>query len=177
MRRWFGKDEATDRYIVEHFSSDLNKARKGKYSNWTQNPRSMLALIVILDQFSRVIYRGSPKAFDTDLQCLEHALLAIKEGFDQELTLAERIFLYLPLEHAENLAVQKKSVGFFTELVEEARAQDPQNVPYLESTLEWAKKHYKIIEEFERFPHRNAALGRRSTSRELEFLEQPGSSF
>jgi len=117
----------------------------------------------VLDQFPRNMFRGSAQTFSTDGRALAVASVIVERGFDRLLSPAERTFAYLPFEHAEELAAQRRSLELF-------RARDPDN-------LEWAKRHHEIIERFGRFPHRNALLGRASTPEEIEFLKQPGSSF
>ena len=175
-QRWFKKSDETDKEIADKFASDLTKARKGKYESWLETAEGSLALIILLDQFSRNIFRDSAKAFDTDLQVLEYSLRSIKRGFDQKVFPIKRQFFYLPLMHSENLKVQEKAVEFYEELLEEAQANNS-CVEYFENTLDYARRHYDVIKQFQRFPHRNAILKRRSTSAELEFLNQPGSSF
>ncbi len=175
--RWFSKDAENDKLIAKKFSSDLTKARKGKYTSWMEFSVGALALIILLDQFSRNIFRDSAKAFDTDLQALEYCFLAIKEDFAEELSLVQRQFLYMPMMHSENLLVQEKSLQYYKSLVEAAEAEDPKNVEYFEGVYQFAQRHHDIIKRFERFPHRNEMLNRRSTSTELEFLKSPESSF
>ncbi len=175
--RWFAKDESVDQEIKSKFGSDLTKARKGKYSTWMDTSVGSLALIILLDQFSRNIYRNSAKAFDTDLQALEYCFLAIKSGFDEELSLIQRQFLYMPMMHSENLRIQEKSLDYYQGLVEAAEKLEPHNVDYFQTVFDFAKRHHDIIERFERFPHRNDILKRRSTSTELEFLKSPAASF
>ncbi|MBZ0165479.1 MAG: DUF924 domain-containing protein [Candidatus Omnitrophica bacterium] len=175
--RWFAHDDSVDQDIKKKFGSDLTKARKGKYSSWMETSVGSLALIVLLDQYSRNIYRNSAKAFDTDLQALEYCFLAIKSNFDEELSLIQRQFLYMPMMHSENLRIQGKSVEYFRNLAEVSESLEPHNTEYYQSVLEYAQRHYDIIARFERFPHRNDVLKRRSTSTEIEFLKSPGASF
>jgi len=171
---WFMKSEKTDREIMSRFLKDLNQAAVGAYDSWKESPRGRLALIILMDQMSRNIYRGTPRAFATDPQALQLSLEAIESGEDQQLFLIERAFLYMPLEHSEDSKVQKLSVQKFSELVKSA----PEHVkPVYESFLDYAKQHRRIIDRFGRYPHRNEILGRKSTSEEVEFLKRPGSSF
>jgi len=171
---WFMKSEKTDREIVDRFLRDLNQAAVGAYDSWKESPRGRLALVVLMDQMSRNIYRGTPRAFATDPQALKLSLEAIEAKEDQELFLIERAFLYMPLEHSEDPEVQKLSVKKFSELAEDA----PDHVKSVyESFLDYAKQHRRIIDRFGRYPHRNEILGRQSTPEEIEFLEQPDSSF
>jgi len=177
VKRWFAKDDQVDAKIEKQFGADVLKARKGKYNDWAENPQGRLALIILFDQFSRNIYRDSPKAFDKDLQALEYCLLSIKDGLDEKLTFIERIFLYMPMMHSENLKIQERGLECFDRLVKVAEKNEDKNVDYYTYTLDYAQKHYDIIERFHRFPHRNAILNRRSTPSEIEFLKEPGSSF
>ena len=175
--RWFANNEAVDQEIKTKFGSDLTKARKGKYSSWMDTSVGSLALIILLDQFSRNIFRNSAKAFHTDLQALEYSLLAVKNGFDEEISLIQRQFLYMPMMHSENMLIQKKSLDYYKGLAEAAETLEPHNVDYFLTVYDFAKRHHDIIERFERFPHRNEVLNRRSTSTELEFLKSPAASF
>lgn len=126
-------------------------------------PLASLALVVVLDQFPRNMFRNDARAFSTDSLALDAAERAVSNGFDRLPLDHERTFFYLPFEHAEDRAVQRRSLELFA-------ARDPEN-------LEWARRHHEIVERFGRFPHRNAALGRKSTPEEVEFLKRPGSSF
>ena len=139
------------------------EAARGGLGAWQATPLASLALIVALDQFPRNMFRGTARAFATDRLALAAAANAIDRGFERALSQPERTFVCLPFEHAEALAAQRRSLELF-------RALDPDN-------LEWARRHYEVIERFGRFPHRNALLGRASTPEEIEFLKQPGSSF
>jgi len=136
--------------------------------DWQQTPHSGLALIVLLDQFPRNMFRGDPRAFATDPLAREVATHLIQHNLDQQLLPVERSFVYMPFMHSEVLADQQRSVTLFRQLAQER--------PYLNS-VSYALKHQEIIERFGRFPHRNAVLGRSSTPEEVEFLQQPGSSF
>ncbi len=135
----------------------------GGLEQWRSTPLAALALVVVLDQFSRNMFRGTPRAFAGDPAALAAATVALERGFDRLLSPAERIFMYLPFEHAEDLAAQHRSLALF-------EALDPND-------LEYARRHHEIIARFGRFPHRNAVLGRESTPEEIEFLKGPGSSF
>lgn len=176
-KKWFGKSEELDKEIKKNFEGDVKKAIKGQLDDWADDPRGRLALIILLDQFTRNIYRDSPKAFDSDLKALELSLASLKDGFDGRVGFVERQFMYMPLMHSENLEVQKNSVEVFAKHLEEAERYEDPSVEYFRSVLEYAQKHHDVIERFKRFPHRNKILGRRSTSEELAFLEEPGSSF
>lgn len=171
---WFTKLEATDAFIREHFLGDLERAIAGELEGWTKTPRGTLALVVLLDQFSRNLFRGQPLPFELGPRALTLALGLIDSGAHRSLTLAERSVLYLPLEHAEDLALQERAVELFAGLVPEA---PPEDRALYEEFVDYARQHRDIIARFGRFPHRNATLGRSSTPEELTFLTQPGSSF
>jgi uncharacterized protein (DUF924 family) len=177
IKFWFMKSEETDAEIKKNFEGDILRARKGKYESWLETPKGRLALIILFDQFPRNIYRDSPKAYENDIKALEYCLLAIKNGFDEKLSLVERQFLYMPLMHSESLKIQEKSLEYFNLLVEESKESHPESTDYFKYSLDYAQKHYDIIKRFGCYPHRNTVLNRRSTSEEIEFLKQPGSSF
>lgn len=177
VRQWFVKDDAFDQKIREAFGPDLAKAARGGYESWEGSARGMLALIILFDQFSRNMHRGTPKMFETDPLALRLTLDAIAARRDRELELIERIFLAMPLMHAESLEAQTMSVGYFRELVGESKIKNIRNTPYYEYTLGFAERHHAIVARFGRFPHRNTILGRVTTPGEREFLLQKGSSF
>lgn len=171
---WFGKSDATDRQIEEQFGELVRQAAEGAFNATLYTPQQRLAVIILLDQFTRNIYRGQPDCFASDPLALQLALDGLEQGEDRELRPIERVFFYLPLEHSEELALQDRSVALYAELMEE--------VPGAWRKLfagfhDYAVRHRVIIERFGRFPHRNAILDRVSTPEEAEFLTQPGSSF
>jgi uncharacterized protein (DUF924 family) len=166
---WFRKDPEFDRSIAARFGPLVEAALAGELRDWDAAPPSALARIVLLDQFTRNIYRDTPKAFAGDALALAAASAMLDRGDDAVLLPVQRCFVYLPLEHSEDLAVQQRSVALFTKL---AAAH-----PALQNNLDYAIRHHDVIRRFGRFPHRNAVLGRASTSEELAFLEQPGSGF
>ena len=165
---WFKKSETFDDAIRTRFLDLHREAAGGRLLHWRAEAESLLALIVVLDQFSRNMFRGTERAFATDAQALEAAQLALAQGFDRSLLPVQRWFVYLPFEHAEDLAHQRRSLELFGEL---------HNDPDSAGAIDYARRHYEIIERFGRFPHRNAILGRASTPEEIEFLQQPGSGF
>jgi uncharacterized protein (DUF924 family) len=165
---WFRKSEAFDAEIRGRFFATYEDAAAGRLAAWDGDARSLLALIVVLDQFPRNMFRGSPRAFAADRQALAAAERMVGRGWDARLAPLERQFAYLPFEHAEDRGAQQRSMELFGALAREPAHAD---------LLEWARKHSVIIERFGRFPHRNAILGRESTPEEIEFLSQPGSSF
>ncbi len=173
-RLWFGGVAETDRLIRDRFLDDVRRAATSGFPGWRRSPHGTLALILLLDQFPRNIFRGTPEAFATDGQALALALAGIGSGLDRELKVVERAFFYLPLEHAENIDMQQKSVAVFRGLIAKST---PAQRPLCESFYDYALRHRDVIARFGRFPHRNAILGRVSTPEEVEFLKQPGSSF
>ncbi len=173
-RLWFGKSPANDRIVADRFSETLVAARAGRLAHWVKSPQGRLALVIVFDQFPHHIHRDQPFAFATDPQALELAMDALAEGDDRQLTMIERVFLYLPLEHAESPAMQEHAVALYDALLREASADERE---LFESFLDYAKRHRDVVARFGRFPHRNAVLGRPSTAEELEFLKLPGSHF
>jgi len=171
---WFGKSPENDRIVVERFATTLVAAAAGELASWTATPRGRLALVIVLDQFPHHIHRDTPQAFATDPQALEQSLAALAADEDRQLPLVERVFLYLPLEHAESLAMQERAVALFERLAHEA---EPDVRAPFESFLDYARKHRDVVARSGRFPHRNAILGRPSTPEEIEYLKLPGSRF
>lgn len=164
---WFRKDDAFDARVRERFGEAVAAAIDGDFEDWAATPRGALALVILLDQFTRNVHRDTPRAFAGDARALAVAQHAIARGFDRRLSPVERWFLYMPFQHAESREVQRRSLALF-----EALAQDG-----LPGPLDWARKHAAVIERFGRYPHRNAVLGRASTPEEIAFLQQPGSRF
>jgi uncharacterized protein (DUF924 family) len=171
---WFTKRPETDAAIRDLFEPSLQAAAAGRLDGWRQSPSGWLALIVLLDQFPRNIYRDTPRAFAFDELAQRLALNALHAGVDKLLRPIERVFAYLPLEHAEDLDLQRRCVACFEALRAEA---PPQHASLYDSYLDYARRHLVVIERFGRFPHRNAALSRDSTPEEAAFLQTPGSSF
>jgi uncharacterized protein (DUF924 family) len=170
---WFRGGEAFNEAIRKQFSGDVQQARKGELDAWQKTPRGTLALIILLDQFTRNLNQDH-EAFTADPKALAIARESITKGFDVRLKRVERAFLYLPFEHAEDLKMQERSVQLFDALVTGA----PASVDLMyQNMLEFARQHHKIVERFRRFPHRNEALGRTSTPEELQFLKESGLSF
>lgn len=166
---WFGKQPEFDAAIGQKFRKDYEQAAGGKLEAWRQEPLGCLGLILLLDQFSRNLFRDTPQAFATDAMALSVAQQAVNQRFDQVLQPLQRIFVYLPFEHSENRDHQAQSVDLFRQLYADA--------PELADVLDYAVRHQVVIDRFGRFPHRNRILGRESTPEEIEFLKQPGSSF
>jgi len=170
--RWYKKDREFDALVKEKFGEDVEKARVGKYDKWRETPEGALALILLLDQFARNIYRDTKERYAGDKKAQNIALDAVENGFDGEFLLAKRQFMYMPLMHAENRKLQKQSVLLFRALTEEVAERLKKRV-----ALHYAKKHADIIEQFGRFPYRNKILGRDSTPEEIIFLQQSDSNF
>jgi len=165
---WFRKDEAFDAEIRRRFGELHGRAARRELDGWRAAPESMVALIVVLDQFSRNLYRGDARSFAQDAYALECTREALARGDDRALLPVQRQFIYLPLEHSESLADQDRCVELMGAL---------DAFPETHGLVEWAEKHRVIVRRFGRFPHRNAVLGRASTPEEIEFLKQPGSGF
>ena len=165
-KAWFTKDTAFDE-SCGRFREALRAAREGTFDAWTETPRGALALLILLDQLSRNIHRGSPLAFAADPKARQIAKEAIRRGFDAMLTPVERIFMYLPFEHSEDLADQETSVALFETLRDTIGAD----------SVAYAYRHQDVIRRFGRFPHRNAVLGRASTQEEQSYLAEPGAGF
>ena len=161
---WFRKDEAFDARIRARFGAACEDALGGGLKAWEETPDGLLALIILLDQFPRNLFRGQARAFTGDARAVALTLAAVERGWDEGLDTTRRQFLYMPLMHSEDGAIQARSIERFASL------GDAQ-------TLDFAERHKRIIDRFGRYPHRNAALGRASTAEELAFLREPGSSF
>jgi len=163
--RWFKRDPAFDREIRDRLLPLYRRAATGELDDWQATAQGALALVILLDQVPRNLFRDDPRAFATDAKALAVAKAIIEQGLDSGLSQAERVFLYLPLEHCESLADQEECVRLTGQLDENKEWCD------------YAIQHRDIIARFGRFPHRNAILGRETTPEEAEFLEKPGSSF
>lgn len=164
--QWFQASEEFDRAITDRFEKDHEFAMKGMYDTWMHEPEGCLALILLLDQFSRNMFRGTPKAFASDEKALSVAKHTLDKGYEQFFPPAKRGFIFLPYEHSENLADQDRAVELFATI----KADQP--VMY-----DYALKHREVIQEYGRFPHRNQTLGRESTPEEKEYLSQPDAGF
>lgn len=167
---WFRKDEAFDGLIRARYARLIERALEGGLAGWRNTPDGALAELIVLDQFTRNVFRDTPRAFAGDALALAGARAMIARGDDGLLAPLERWFVYMPLEHAEDLAMQDESVRRFEALA----AQSPEQFG---SAFDYALRHHEVIRRFGRFPHRNAILGRESTAAEIEFLKQPGSRF
>jgi len=171
---WYGGDPAFDEAVRVRFEEYVDPAARGELDHWHATPRGTLALIVLLDQMPRHVWRGSARAFAHDRVALALARDALARGVDRELRVIERLFVLLPLQHAEDAAVQAESVSRHAALVAEAPAA---LTGVCEGSLAYAREHRDLIDRFGRFPHRNAVLGRAPTPEEQEFLAAGGARF
>jgi uncharacterized protein (DUF924 family) len=162
---WFERSDSFDAAVGRRLAALHRQAVAGELDAWADSPKGALALCILLDQVPRNIYRGSPEAFASDPEALKVARRALESEFDSSLSAEERLFLYLPFEHSEDLADQELCCRLFG-----AMTENPEWLTY-------AERHREIIQRFGRFPHRNAVLGRPSTEEERAFLEEPNSSF
>lgn len=173
-QRWFTKDPAFDAECSSRFAPMIEAAKRGELADWRKTTRGRLALVILLDQLSRNVFRDTPRAFAQDALARDVALEAMSAGDERVLSPIERAFLYMPLMHAEDVGLQHRCVAAFGRLAAEA---PPELKKHIEGQLDYAKRHEEIVERFGRFPHRNRILGRASTREEETFLKQPGSSF
>jgi len=163
-KQWYRKDAKLDAEIARRFSTTLEAAARCELWQWRESETGSLAEIIVLDQFSRNIHRDTPAAFANDSLALALAQQAVAHGADHPLPAAQRAFMYMPYMHSESLVIHEQALALFSQ-------------PGLENNLQHEHRHHEIIERFGRYPQRNAALGRSSTSEETAFLSQPGSSF
>jgi uncharacterized protein (DUF924 family) len=171
-KAWFTRDDAFDAEIRGRFGALVAPAREGALDGWAATPEGALALFLVLDQFPRNLHRGSPEAFASDAHALGLARrLVLGARMDLALTPTQRVFAYLPFEHAEEMAAQDHSVALFEGLRDHAGHAVPGQ------TIDYAWRHRAVIARFGRFPHRNAVLGRESTAAELSYLAEPGAGF
>lgn len=166
--QWFQKDGAFDSEVTDRFGDLYERAAAGGLDSWREEAEGCLALVIVLDQFPRNMFRGDARTHATDGRALDAAKHAIERALDRELPAFQRMFLYMPFMHAEGVEDQRRSVELFEGLAAEPGGPD---------VVEYAVGHREIVERFGRFPHRNAILGRETTPEEAEFLTQPGSSF
>jgi len=174
QRLWFGYRPQQDAEARERFGALVEQALNGDLQDWTELPEGWLALVLLLDQLPRMIHRDTPRAFAGDERAQQLVRDGLAHGGDMLLSPIQRVFIYLVLEHAENLAVQDLAVAHFTALRDIAAEHEQ---ALFRDFLDYAERHRDVISRFGRFPHRNAILGRDSSDAEQSFLQQPGSSF
>ena len=168
-KAWFAKNDAFDAEIAERFGASIEAALRGELDAWADEPRSALARILLLDQFTRNAFRGTPRAFAGDAQALAAARAMVGQRQDASLDAIERAFVYVPFEHAEGLDTQDECLRLFSRLADaDARFVEMRD---------YSARHRAVIERYGRFPHRNAVLGRQSTAEEVEYLKRPGAGF
>lgn len=178
MPIWFGdggeKSKKTDEYIRANFEEDLKKAARGELSHWEKSPKGRLALIILLDQFSLNLYREQPKSYEQSAMAIPIAERMMSQDFDQTLTFAEKVFLYLPFEHGETIEYQFKSIALFEQL---ARSAPEYLRDEMAGFLEYAVRHAVVVKKYGRFPDRNEVFGRKSTAEEEAFLASDQAPF
>ncbi len=174
MDVWFGDDPDFDAEIVSNFAHDVERASDGQLDHWAQTPTGRLALILLLDQFRRNIYRGTPEAFSKDKIALKLCVEGAMDNRDSGLAPIYRVFFYMPLQHAESRRVQEKSVYLFSKI---ASAVSPTYKETFDTITQFAELHADIVMQFGRFPHRNQLLGRENTPEEEEYLSGESPSF
>jgi uncharacterized protein (DUF924 family) len=171
---WFDSNEELDRQIWSFFADGVSDAASGIYDNWTDEPDSCLALIILLDQFPRNMYRGTAEVFRHDIRALAFAREGVEKQHLKQLSVPEQAFFLMPYQHSENLDVQEEGVRLYN-IVAQAAAEEWCELA--EGYRDFAVRHHDIIEQFGRFPHRNQALGRKSTPAEEQYLESGGDTF
>lgn len=167
---WYYASPENDQYIKENFEHLFEQACHGVLDPWMETPQGFIALIILLDQMPRNMYRGTDKAFLFDHLAVKYCLKGIAEGVDKQMQLAERCLFYHPLEHAEDLDLQGKCISLFKAM--QQTYTDEVHQVYIRSSLDFAMQHYAIIKHFGRFPHRNKVLGRESTLAEKVYLQK-----
>ena len=172
--QWFRGGDAVDEMIRTRYEPTVEAVHAGAHDDWSEDARGRLALVLVLDQFPRNLYRGQERSFAYDDQALRWVLDGMALGVDETLDPHQRAFFYLPLEHCEQMAMQDRSIERYAALVLSAPEEER---GALRHYLEYAWQHYAIIKRFGRYPHRNEILGRQSSQEEREFLQSPGSSF
>lgn len=174
MDIWFSEDPAFDHEIEKEFLGDVEDASRGALDHWAHAPAGRLALILLLDQFRRNIYRNTAEAFARDKAALKLCVEGVVAKHDKELTPVQRVFFYMPLQHSESFKVQAKSVDIYTRL---AKAVSPTLRETFDTVAQFAELHCDIIEQFGRFPHRNRALNRKNTAEEEQYLSGDTQTF
>ncbi len=175
VRRWWDKDPEIDAEIAQRFGALHAEVIAGGQPTWADTPRGLLAHILVLDQLSRAIYRGSSRAFDQDPQARQLTAVALERAWDRDLKPIERVFLYLPLVHAEDRVAHRRALSLFTGLAEELEELGAARADYYRRIVHYELRHKQIIDRFGRYPHRNFSLERTATPEELAFLDHDGS--
>jgi uncharacterized protein (DUF924 family) len=165
---WFGESEKLKQQMITVFEAEYKAAVAGELANWNDTPRGRLALIILLDQFSRWAYRNTPNAFTQDKVAQQLCIDGLRDKMDKSLTLIERVFFYMPLVHAEDPIIQDQSIALFQNLVSLSMTETTQ---VYQLFLAYAYAHFRVVKEFGRFPQRNQILGRKSTDAEIAFLK------
>jgi uncharacterized protein (DUF924 family) len=165
---WFAGSARVDADVRRRFLPEVESAERGELDHWRQAPEACLALIVLLDQFPLMIFRGQARGYRDGNLALPVARHLVEHGFDASYTPSQRLFAYLPFEHSEDLADQERALALFGKM---------RHLPGIASAYDYAVKHWEVVERFGRFPHRNEALGRTSTPEEIKFLKTPGARF
>lgn len=174
MDTWFGEDPLFDEQIAHQFAGDVEKASAGELDHWAAEPRGRLALILLIDQFRRNIYRNRPEAFEKDKVALKLCVEGAMEKKDKGLSPIERVFFYMPLQHAESRKVQQKSCEIYNKLAE---AVSPTYRETFETVAQFAELHADIVQQYGRFPHRNRILNRKNTPEEDQYLAGDAPTF
>lgn len=173
MKLWFMKSDDTDREIREKFGDTVRAALAGELDEWADDPHGLLALVIVLDQFPRNIFRETPRAYAGDAIAMGLTFTAMERGWDDELDPLEAFFLYLPLEHQEDIHLQHLCVERMKALAD--RAEESKDL--MNEVVRYAEEHRDVVQKYGRFPHRNSIFGRPSTDAELEYLAKPGAGF
>jgi len=170
-KRWWKKSDAFDAEITQSFAALHTAIMAGQHDDWLETPRGCIARVIVLDQFSRNMFRGDPRSFASDALALATTDRIVEGGMLEQLGAHEQMFALMPLMHSEDRARQEQSVKAFEDLAARTPGQG------FEGNVDFAYRHKRIVDRFGRYPHRNEVLGRASTPEELEFLKEPGSSF
>lgn len=176
FKRWFEQSDELDNEIRVGFGDLVSQARTPTLDSWTQDPKGTLAMLVLLDQFTRNIFRGSAEAFSGDAKALDIAVKGISKGFDHEVGPMQQALFYLPLMHSESLLSQIATVAFYENYAQRCEPDSPSK-SFATGSIEFSKKHRDVIATFGRFPGRNKALGRKSTMEEVEYLKEHPTGF
>jgi len=175
MQLWFQGEPGLDEKIKARFGALIEQAGLGALEEWKNTPRGRIAWTLLLDQFTRNAYRGTPRMYIFDLLVMQSAREAVQQGQDKALPWIQRAFLYLPYQHAEEAQAQHESIALYEALAQEARNHPMESA--LVGMLDYAERHAHVVHKFGRFPHRNEILSRKSTDEEKKFLASPAAPF